>query len=188
LLAGTGLAHLIERFSQSLYDRLWYARCWAATFLVLAVAVAVFQAHRPHRDDDDAPWTRGIVRELTARVRPGDQVVVLCEKEYDRAVLWWYLSTQNYPVAWGGRIDRARLAGDGRLWVCDHRRGPNAAPRRDLIGAWVQPFGRQVVGCVSWFTQPCDYGVDCATRWDLYLCARPGQKVEMPYFPQGPGS
>jgi hypothetical protein len=191
LLAGTGLAHLIERFTRSRRARLDCARLAAAVFLVVMVGIMVFQARRPHRDDDDGPWTRGVVRELMGRVKPGEPVVVFCEElsQANGAVLWWYLSTQKQPVTWAGALG-SRLGpvpGKGCVWVCDQRRGAHPTPRQEAIDWWARQSGRQTVGVVSWLFQPRGFGIGAAHRVDVYLCAPPGQKVKMPLFSQWPG-
>ncbi len=190
LLAATGMAYLIERFSRSLRQQLHCAYCCAALLLVGLLGVAVSQARRPHRDDHSL-WTRGVVRELTTHMRSGDQIVVFCEGELNQAngaVLWWYLRTQKHPVQWGGKLDSPvdTLPANGCVWVCDQRRGPQTAPRRSDIDLWARKSGRQVVNVVSWFLLPQGFGISVAERVDLYLCVPVGQPVERPFFSQWP--
>jgi hypothetical protein len=186
LLMGTGIAYTIERWSKSLSDRLYYAKIWCAIFIALGSAAFVFQAYRPYRDDD-ALWTRKVVRDLSAKIQKGDEVMVTSGKRYGGAMLWWNLGIQKYPVAWDGAINWERLEqSGGRLWICDMRAGPTTAPRPlQEIEARLKPAWR-VVGMVSWYIIPTDAGIDEAMRCDLYLCGRKDQHIEMPFFAQWP--
>ncbi len=186
LLMGTGMAHVIERWSKSLTVRLWYARAWCCVLLFLGLAAIVYQAYRPYRDND-ALWTRKVVRELTSKMQHTDQIMVTTGKMYGNALLWWNLGIQKYPVTWEGKINWESLeARGGRLWICDIQIGPTNSPRPRkeiedrLIAGW------RIVGMVSWFVMPGDGNIADAIRCDLYLCGSKEQHIEMPLFTQWP--
>jgi Dolichyl-phosphate-mannose-protein mannosyltransferase len=108
LLAGTGLAALLERFVPSDALRLRWTFGVSTVLALCAVGGVVMDVVRPYRDLETA-WEQQMAGEILGRVEPGDQLVVIQGKYDVDPPFRWYLETRFRDVRWLGRIDWDRL-------------------------------------------------------------------------------
>ncbi len=143
LLAGTGMAALLEKVVRSEALRGRWLGVLCGLLALCGVGGMVFDVVRPYHDDD-ALWQRAAVERACAAVGANDQVVVVQGKEELQAPLRWYLETRGADVRWEGQVDWDRLeASGGSLWVlncwCERDQGSTyvAPPRAPAERGWV---------------------------------------------------
>jgi hypothetical protein len=117
LLAGAGAAGLIERLRDARVQVRW-TRGVVFLLVVCGAGGVVADLYRPYRDEE-ALWTRKVVREVLTQAGPDDQIVVLAPRAATEPLLRWQLERlKDARLAWEGAVDWKRLrALGGRAWV-----------------------------------------------------------------------
>ena len=111
LMAGTGIAALLERFVQSDALRMRWAFRVSAVLAFCVVAGLVLDVVRPYRDSETR-WLQQLAGTILSRLEPGDQLVVVQDQFGVEPPFRWYLETQHRGVQWQGRIDWDRLTAE----------------------------------------------------------------------------
>ena len=157
LLAGLGVAVLIERWSQPM-------RRWRATLVIagllgaIGIGGAIRDGFRPYRDLE-ALWMRTLVDDLAAR-SGDDTILVLQPANRINPIFAWQLGRRGDRVLWSDRIDwadvgrtrsslwmltsvapdderpliAARLASSGKGWRCVERTPSILSPESAKAG------------------------------------------------------
>jgi hypothetical protein len=172
LLAGAGLAALVERVASATANRAALAAC--AVLAAFALGGMAADVAHPYRDDD-ALWARTLTRDLLAHAAPGDRFVVLDERAEVSPLFRWHLSALGPRLRWGGAWDHACPEGVWtiKVWIRDE---PLPAPRRRAEVLAVAPAGWVVAGQRN-YALP-GHGIALhhdalAVRW-----ARPAEKMQ----------
>jgi len=129
LLAGTGLAVLLQRFVHSDAFRMRWAVGVSAALAFCAVAGIVMDVVRPYRDPETR-WLQQLAGAILVRLQPGDQLVVVQDRYDVTPPLRWYLQSQYRDVRWQGRVDWDRLKAENNNLVTvnySHHRGRDAS-------------------------------------------------------------
>jgi len=108
LLAGSGMAALIDRFAKSENAR---RRSFVGISLVLGIIGAAGMVRdwkRPYKTPADAQL-RDLVVGITRYAKPHDQIVVMDSPEEVASPFVWYLGRLKDRVAWRGEIDWERF-------------------------------------------------------------------------------
>lgn len=119
LAAGTGVAALIGRLRSMVQQR---QALHLAGGLLVAIGVGgmLIDVLYPYRGDCDL-WARELIRDITSRCGPDDQIVVLNNEDEVEVVLHWELERfrlQGGLLGWRGKVDQERLQSTTtQLWV-----------------------------------------------------------------------
>jgi hypothetical protein len=104
LLAGVGLAALLERFVQSDALRMRWAFRVCAALALCGVTGLVLDVIRPYRDPETR-WMQQTAGAILGRLDPGDKLVVVQDRYNVPSPFRWYLESQYRDVRWQGRGD-----------------------------------------------------------------------------------
>jgi hypothetical protein len=116
LLAGSGLATIIEYFAKSVESRR-RGIVLAMSLLGLVGAVGMGRdIFKPYKTEGDQ-LSRHMLEGIVAQARPQDQIVVMEPEVYVPAPIEWYLRQLGGRINWSGKVDWQKLhEGTGRLW------------------------------------------------------------------------
>jgi hypothetical protein len=107
LLAGAGLAALLERFVPSDALRRRWTLGVITVLALCAVGGIVLDVVRPYRDVE-TPWMKQSAGAILGRLKPDDQLVILQDPSSVEPTFRWYLESRYRGVRW--QIDWDRLA------------------------------------------------------------------------------
>ena len=113
LLAGTGIAALLERFVPSVALRLRWAFGISIALALCAVGGLVLDVVRPYRDVETR-WFQQTAGMILGRIEPGDELVIVQDRYEVPSPLRWYLESQHRDARWHGRIEWPRLTAEHR--------------------------------------------------------------------------
>ena len=128
LLAGTGIAALLERFIRSDALRMRWAVGLSVLLGACAVGGIICDVVYPYRDPETR-WLADMPGKVLASMRPGDPLVVVGDAP---PTFRWYLELRDRDVRWNGPIDWDHLAADRKtlttanVWV--HRSCETVVP------------------------------------------------------------
>ena len=113
LLAGTGIAALLERFVPSVALRLRWAFGISIALALCAVGGLVLDVVRPYRDVETR-WFQQTAGMILGRIEPGDELVIVQDRYELPSPLRWYLESQHRDARWHRRIEWPRLTAEHR--------------------------------------------------------------------------
>jgi hypothetical protein len=167
LLAGTGLAYLVEYLAAAVGGRLRWLTAVAAGLFLVGVCGAVADVRRPYHDDGAHQAAR-VVRHIRGALRPGDQVVVRQSEARCGLCLRWQLLALGDRVHYAGPAEPGTGAAAGsRVWVIDDLmvQGPADAPEPAARQPGKPASHRRYVAAF-----PATDGTVARYCCDVYLC------------------
>ncbi len=111
LMAGTGLAALVERFNPSDALRMRWAFGLSTALGLFAVGGLILDVVRPYRDPETR-WLQQLAGTILSHREPSDQLVIVQDQYAVPSQFRWYLESQYRNVRWHGRIEWDRLTAD----------------------------------------------------------------------------
>lgn len=171
LLAGSGLALCLERFTHS---ELGLRRAaWTAFSLLVFSGTAglMVDLAMPYRDQG-AEWCRGMVRELNRQARPQDQIVLINPRLGMEPNLTYGLSLLGDRVAFDGHVDWKRLqAENGRLLLVEFWTDKNGSRIREDRPVSIPPeIDLQLALLLPYSVPPCQrFKNDPTNHGDVYF-------------------
>lgn len=159
LLAGTGLAALLERWAPQRTDRLVLVRWVAGVLVVFAVVSLMLRCLNPDRDSVSR-LSRKLFVELNTVIEPGDRIVVVADPRTD-VTMRWYLGRFGDRVTWlkpGDPLPEAE-----RLWIVTTH-----ADTADRAGhaRWIRSHRGWQASETMWYaSRPDDYRHNKGVWW-----------------------
>ena len=116
LMAGTGLAALLERFVHSDAVRMRWTLRATSVLALCGVAGLVLDVIRPYRDPE-TQWMRQTAGAILARLGTSDTLVVVQDRYDVPSPFRWYLESAYRDVSWRGRFQSHRSAAENNSLV-----------------------------------------------------------------------
>lgn len=181
LIVGVAFQELIERFSSN--HKAWLRNTAVVCTFLFGIGVAIIAVDLASPDHDPiSAWSRGVHREITRHLRPGDRVILVSPRVCMDETLEWQLCRLGDRLAWAIPPDKAADA--SRIWLvsnvmyeCDDRLEKQALdefmPGRVEVGRVVYSIPRGHNLFINW-------------RLTLICLARPEYAGDRPVFRASP--